>query len=463
MQRTCRRLLALCLLAGCAFTAQAGPYLKAGDTAMRHDLQLLADAGILRAPVSTWPLSVGELLAIRSAAVDEQPQHVQAALRRVEIALRREAVIRRPTQHSTLSVAGEPDGLRGFGATPRQELEAGAALDWTGERFAARIELTAVTGADDGQKIRADGSHLSAVAGNWMLSAGALERWWGPGWDGSLILSNHARPIPAVSVQRNFNTPPRGSALSWVGPWTVTAFAGWTGGEQTVANPRILGARFNFKPRDDLELGLARTVQWGGDDFANGPEALADAVIGTADPGNAFTAADLRWSSVLRDRPFALYGQWAAQDPDGGWGGEALGLAGAETWGGFQGRGSWRLRIEYADTTTGQVQAAYTHPVYQDGYVHRGRGIGHAVGGEARLWTVGAMLKDVRERFWEARLYRAEHETGEASTASGIDLRNAFDWQRNLIDWGVTAERREQTPDDDTDLRAFVRLRREFR
>ncbi len=42
-----------------------------------------------------------------------------------------------------------------------------------------------------------DGSYLGVNVGNFMLSAGYIERWWGPGWDGSLILSTNARPIPA--------------------------------------------------------------------------------------------------------------------------------------------------------------------------------------------------------------------------------------------------------------------------
>ena len=31
------------------------------------------------------------------------------------------------------------------------------------------------------------------------LRLSVTDRWWGPGWDGSLILSNNARPIPAIT------------------------------------------------------------------------------------------------------------------------------------------------------------------------------------------------------------------------------------------------------------------------
>ena len=52
-----------------------------------------------------------------------------------------------------------------------------------------------------------DGSYIAARLGNWSASLGQQERWWGPGWDGSLILSTNARPIPAVSFDRRVPEP----------------------------------------------------------------------------------------------------------------------------------------------------------------------------------------------------------------------------------------------------------------
>ncbi len=43
--------------------------------------------------------------------------------------------------------------------------------------------------------------------GNWNISAGAIDRWWGPGWEGSLILSNNARPVPSIGIDRNEARP----------------------------------------------------------------------------------------------------------------------------------------------------------------------------------------------------------------------------------------------------------------
>ena len=38
-------------------TAHADPWLAPGNEGLRSDIQLLADAGILRGPVTTWPMS----------------------------------------------------------------------------------------------------------------------------------------------------------------------------------------------------------------------------------------------------------------------------------------------------------------------------------------------------------------------------------------------------------------------
>ena len=61
-----KRLLAVAMLATVLTTlprwAAAGPWIEPGDLALRHDIQTLADAGVIRAPVTSWPLSWGDIL-----------------------------------------------------------------------------------------------------------------------------------------------------------------------------------------------------------------------------------------------------------------------------------------------------------------------------------------------------------------------------------------------------------------
>ena len=67
-------------LALMASSALAGPYIPAGDLALRHDIQRLADYGIITGPISTWPLAWGPILNdIRSADATNLPPGVADA------------------------------------------------------------------------------------------------------------------------------------------------------------------------------------------------------------------------------------------------------------------------------------------------------------------------------------------------------------------------------------------------
>ena len=51
-----------------------------GDMAFRHDIQRLADHGIIKGPVTTWPLAWGPIIAdIRNAERIEGPRGVMPA------------------------------------------------------------------------------------------------------------------------------------------------------------------------------------------------------------------------------------------------------------------------------------------------------------------------------------------------------------------------------------------------
>ena len=81
--------LALPILA-CLVTAPAGadPWIAPGDARLRHDLQLLSNAGIVRAPLTAWPVPWAEVARdVQSARMTSNgPAYVDAALARVRAA-----------------------------------------------------------------------------------------------------------------------------------------------------------------------------------------------------------------------------------------------------------------------------------------------------------------------------------------------------------------------------------------
>ena len=112
-----------------------------------------------------------------------------------------------PAPVSARGGTNQPSTLRGFADTPREEGELALRASWLSDHFALNLRARCVADPDDDKKFRADGSYLGVNVGNFMISAGFMERWWGPGWDGSLILSTNARPIPSLTLERNYTDP----------------------------------------------------------------------------------------------------------------------------------------------------------------------------------------------------------------------------------------------------------------
>ena len=108
----------------------------------------------------------------------------------------------------------------------------------------------------------------------WGTGRRALGRWSAGGaqcWDGSLILSTNARPIPAISIDRRVPEPFETKWLSWIGPWSFHSFIGQMEDERDTSidypNHYLWGMRGEVRPTliDGLEIGFFRTLQLGGD------------------------------------------------------------------------------------------------------------------------------------------------------------------------------------------------------
>jgi hypothetical protein len=470
-------------------TAQAfaEPWLAPGDARLRHDLELLADAGIVRAPLTAWPVSWAEVARDVSGRTPEPGQAVWlvAALARVQAAA---GVVQR-TGHPAgeLSISGSelPMALRRFGATPREEGEVSAAVHYTGDRFAFRAQATAVADADDGKTWRPDGSYDAAVLGNWMLHAGYIDRWWGPGWEGSLIYGSNARPIPSVTVERNYSDAIDHPWLRWIGQWRFVATMGQLEGDREDApHARFSGARVTWKPHPRVEVGISRSAQWCGDGRPCGFDTFWDLLTGNDNdqpleeqPGNQMAGFDARWA--LPFAPIAIYGQMIGEDEAGLLPSQYLGLFGIEATGGLGDR-SFRLHFEYADTACSFYDSepnfgcAYRNVIYTDGYQYRDRSIGHAIDGDSEQFAAGAMLVNADGSSWELALQTVDVNRASDNPVHSVEpaaarIRSADLYHRRPL-WGgdlsvaVGYEERERggPPGDSQDVRGFVTWTWEF-
>lgn len=398
--------------------AVAGPWAEPGDPGLRHDLQLLSDHGLLRAPLTTWPLSWSDISADleTEGQEDRLPPHIRNALQRIQARVSK-AADGRLQARVEFGGNSNPELMRSFADKPRSKGEISASGQGGNHRLAYQLKATAAVDPEDGRAARLDGSYASALLGNWTVSAAMIDRWWGPGWDGSLILSNNARPVPSLVLQRNRSTPFEIPVLKWLGPWQFTTFMGQLESNRFVPDPLLFGMRFNFRPAEGLEIGLSRTAQWCGEgrpcslstfgDLLVGNDNVDDQLAKAVEPGNQLGGFDIRWAGNLMNQPGAVYAQLIGEDEAGALPSKHFGLAGIETWGAWQNTGaSWRAYLEIADTAAGLLRdnalfnTTYNHGIYRSGYRYRDKSLGHGADNDSRIVTLGLLLSDRREHGW---------------------------------------------------------------
>ena len=470
--------------------AAAGPWIGPGDWALRYDLRLLADAGVVSAPMMAWPIPWGSVARDVTDFEDRAglSEAESAALARVRWQVGYETRVRELMTESEVSVMASPMRVRNFLDTPRNSVETGVKVDWIDEYAAGRLAIAAARGGSvDDSKVRGDGSYLALALGNWMVSVGAVDRWWGPGWDGSLVLSNNARPIPALSVQRNFPDPFDTRWLRWMGPWSTSVMLGRLEGGRAVPNALFLGWQLDFEPLPGLEVGLERTAVWCGRGrpcdlgtlgnlLTGRDDAGADAPEGEA--GNQLTGVSVRYAtrSGYSFFPHAIYGQAAARHGSGGGRrGGWLGLMGVEYLGRWGGNGLL-VFAEATDTACNfagneKFGCAYDHAVYRTGYRHRGRSIGSSFGSDARGVSLGGLVITRRGHEWGGVLRHARLNRGRgtqpvldgSTRLTNLEVFHRRDTRWGRFEWGGGFDRlRLGNGRMRTDLRGYFRWRRDF-
>ena len=134
---------------------------------------------------------------------------------------------------------------------------------------------------------------------NVALEFGRGTQWWGPGYHGSLLLTDHAFPLDMIKLgsDETFRLP---WALSKLGDWKINTFLGRLEGTQTFPHEKIFGLRVDYLPTTWLELGLTRLTQFGGQGSgASFPRTLVDCYT---NPPNQTGAADCNEQAMLDAR-----------------------------------------------------------------------------------------------------------------------------------------------------------------
>ncbi|WP_150909727.1 capsule assembly Wzi family protein [Marinobacter halotolerans] len=384
-----------------ASAATAAPWIEPGDPRARFAIQKLADRGHLDRVATTWPVSWANVYGgvdQSSLARDESVNGANAYLR---FEMERNAT---PGFRAEAAISGttEPAFLRSFAAKSEHKGELGLDLQWQGRYWAFGLSPSAAANPEDDDTLRFDGSYLAATVNNWVVGAGAIDRWWGPGWQHSLILSNNARPLPAVWLNRNETAAPETQWLQWVGPWQFSVFAGQLESDRVVPDAKLVGMRFAFRPLEGLDIGLSRMLMFGGEGRPENFSTLWDMLIGrdnsqggaANDPGNQLGSVDVRYGFALGDQSMGLYTQMMGEDEAGAFPARKSWLFGTDWTSAFFAQDQqWYL--EYANTLADDIlgdpmpNITYDHFRYQTGYHYYGRSMGASIDGDAEALTFG--------------------------------------------------------------------------
>jgi hypothetical protein len=395
------RFLAFLLLVGSTFfcSAVASPWVDTEDLWLRADIERLSRAGLIDLPINSYPLMWSGIMEQLNGV---EPRKIQSnlvdAYFRISKAGHR-ALDYGSTQTVQLAAMSERIPIRHYGdQLPNQD---GLQFTWqaTGANFAYKLRFN----KSANHELAYDNSYLATTLGNWALILGAVDKWWGPGWNSSVILSNNARPTPGLMLQRNYSDPYSLPVLRRLGPWTASAFISELDDDRHIKDAKLLGFTFGFKPTPELEINLRRTMQWGGEGRPESIDNLVKLLLGNADncdtqacrleePGNQLAAIDISWYLPLIGS--SLYVQTVGEDEAGympSRSSRQYGITRDIAGLGFNGS----IFLEFDNTTTvtysSHYNILYNHSIYRTGYRYQGRAIGATWDNDSKLVSIGMM------------------------------------------------------------------------
>ncbi|OUH91373.1 hypothetical protein AZ047_000076 [Klebsiella pneumoniae] len=262
MMKIARIALALGLLTSVSAQVYAAG-LVLNDNELRNDLSWLSDRGVIHLSLSTWPLSQEEIIrALKKAKPSYSSE--QVVLARIN---QRLSSLKADFRVSGYTSTDKPGTPQGFGQSQPADSSLSLAFNNSGEWWDVHLQGN-VEGDErisNGSRFNANGAYGAVKFWNQWLSFGQMPQWWGPGYEGSLIRGDAARPMTGFLMQRAEQAAPETWWLHWIGPWQYQISASQMNQYTAVPHTKIIGGRLTFSPFQSLELGASRIMQWGGE------------------------------------------------------------------------------------------------------------------------------------------------------------------------------------------------------
>jgi len=385
MYNLCRKLAISCLVFSASLSAS--PWIDANQLFLRHHIQQLSDAGLISAPVTTYPLMWN---AINSDLLQINPRSLSPRLTESYAQVThylRQAQSNKYNHQAKLSLSNRAQRFHGFGEVTRQSAQLQLSTEYLGDFWAVKLSSQLRDKPQDNKEFTFDNSYLAATFGNWVLRAGALSQWWGPGWDSSLVLGNNARPLPTLSLSRQTSTAFTNDWLNWAGPWTLTSQITRLEDDSNSEDGLSWISRATFRPASSLELGVSWFQLW--------PDKQQKS------NSNQLLGLDFRWSNTQWKTPFSIYAQ--ALDSNTSDTAYLMGIDRHLSWG----PQSVRLFLEYTDNSANchsspGLSCAAKEEDIERSYNYQGSTLGTY--DNAKVWTLGALGQLDNGYQWQAKL-----------------------------------------------------------
>ncbi len=273
---------------------------------------------------------------------------------------------------------------------------------------------------------------------NMELALGRASMWWGPGFYGSLLMTDNAFPMD--SVRWNNIHPFR---LPWplrkIGRFNALFFTAKLEDDREVPGPFVTGWRLDYTPWGFLKFGFGHILMHGGEgvkdlgfaNFWSSASLVFSAAGGGTETENHIIAGDIQLFIRRIDRwlPIAtgakLYAEWGGEDEEGNKPINISTLVGAYVTDVFKIPG-FDGKIEFAKLD----EIWYSHFTYKSGYTHKGRYIGHHIGGDSEAIAVSGIF-NYPERYKLAGTLA--HERRGLSSAN-VETLDRFRGEFNVID-----------------------------
>jgi hypothetical protein len=430
-------LLVLATLLGTGTARSDEAWLPAGDEALRSDVEILAAHGLVDGPTTTWPIPAGAILSKldQPDALQGQPEYVQLAAQRVLAKLTRDDHPDGPEGFADLKFTNQPQTIRTFDDSARNQSDVSAGLDWASDWANAQLQVGDQSQINGEQsKFAADGSYVSVHFWNLLAYAGLVDVWQGPGWESSLSLSNNARPFPKFGIMREdphaFDTP----WLSWLGPWQINFLGGVLDDDRIASDTLYFSLRATIMPVNGLELTVSRNLMVCGSGHDCNPLGSFFHFQNTeSDPNNDADSAtiEIKYSYAFGPVIVSPYAQFYNRDNGPFTHSLTSHLVGASFAGPFGDAGSqWRVTGEYTNSipTTNFLggpdvngAAFNTERFPGDGFHFEGRSLGFSLDSDSRLLSLVGSVTDTRGWVYRLAYYHANVNTSQLADGDAFD------------------------------------------